>query len=125
MRGLGNKEGREQLAKRRVVLAPVLPHQGSHGCTSSDFVRVSAGTPALRISSPEYEMRHALWMLDRVGDGDRTALGNPEQRKPIELCCIDDPCEGQQHRLEGQIAPLSIGEPVPSLVVTNEPILRR
>src|SRR5262249_26245372 len=105
MRGLGNKEGREQLAKRRVVLAPVLPHQGSHGCTSSDFVRVSAGTPALRISSPEYEMRHALWMLDRVGDGDRTALGNPEQRKPIELSSIAHASDVQHHRLAAPIAP--------------------
>src|SRR5215472_4454379 len=124
MRGLGNKERSEQLAERRIVLAPVLPHQRCHSCTSSDFVRVSAGTPTLRISSPEYEMRDALRMLDRVGDGDRTALGNPEQRKPIELSCIDDAFEVQQHRLEGQIAHLSIGETVPSLVVTNEPILR-
>src|SRR6516162_8531904 len=125
MRGLGNKERREQLAERRIVLAPVLPHQRSHSCTSSDFVRVSAGTPALRISSPEYEMRHALRMLDHVGDGDRTALGNPEQRKLVEMSRIDDAFEVQQHRLEGQIAHLSIRETTAPLVVTNEPILRR
>src|SRR5262249_58587025 len=125
MRGLGNKERREQLAKRRVVLAPVLPHQGSHGCASSEFVRVSAGTPALRISSQEYEMRHALRVLDRVGDGGGAALGNPDQREPIELSRIDDALEVQQHRLEGQVVHLSVGETVASFVVTNEPTLRR
>src|SRR5215470_18503412 len=125
MGGLGNKECGEQLAERRIVPAPILPHQRPYSCTSSDFVRVSAGTPALRISSPEYEMRHALRMLDRVRDGDRRALGNPEQREPVELSRIDDAFEIQQHRLEGQIAHLSIGETAASLVVTNEPILRR
>src|SRR5262249_17119251 len=106
MRGLGNKECGEQLAERRIVPAPILPHQRPYSCTSSDFVRVSTGTPALRISSTQDEMRPAVGMLARAGGGDSRALGNPKRREPEKRGTTPDPFQIQQHRLKRQITHL-------------------
>lgn len=48
-------------------------------------------------------------MLDRVGDGDRGALGNAEQSEAIERDCANDSFKIAQPRVEGKILDIPVG----------------
>ena len=84
-----------------------------------------AQQPAARIAAVQHEMRHPLWMLHRVGDRDRRALRDAEQRKALEAGRVDDELEIAQPGLEAQILDVPVGKAAAALVVADEPMRAR
>ena len=80
-RAAGHEQRREHLAERRILLAPALPHQGEHRVGLLDLRLRAALAPPARKAAVEHEMADALGMAHRIGDGNRAALRDAEQRE--------------------------------------------
>src|SRR5580693_2553532 len=70
----------EKLTKRRILLAPAEAHQGEHRRVLLLLGgRPGPPRPADRVTSEEDKMRDTVGVTYRVGDRNRTPLGNAEQ----------------------------------------------
>src|SRR5712671_3458151 len=88
-RSIRNELRREKLPKCRILLAPAELRELDHHF--SFFARLR-GTgplePAARIAAVQDQMRHAFRMANRLGDRDRRALRDAEQRKAVAPACV-------------------------------------
>ena len=68
-------------------------------------------------------MAHALRMPGRIGDGDGPALGDAEQRKPLEAERVHHGLEIPDPGLEREVLDIPVGEPAPALVVADQRVV--
>jgi hypothetical protein len=75
----------------RVWLSPPdSDHLNSSGCQRQLFWCGRPFAPTLREGAEKDKVTDALGVTNGVRDRDRAALGNSEQREPVEPGCVDD-----------------------------------
>ena len=67
-------------------------------------------------------MRNPLRVTDRVGDGDCTALRQPEQREPLDTDRVHDELEVVDPGVEAEVVHVPVGQAAPTLVVADQPV---
>src|SRR5215203_3664767 len=73
----------------------------------------------------EYHVRDALRMLDRIGDGNRTAARDTEQWKALEPRGIDDRFEIVYPQIEAAVIHVALRHAIAALVVPDQPMMTR
>ena len=97
-----NEQRGEQLAERRILLAPALPDQlVERLAVAAHFL--AALRPTLGVAAVQHELRDALRMSHGVLDAGCAALRDAEQREAIQVRSRDDRFEVGDLRLVRQI----------------------
>jgi len=122
----GDEQGGKELAESRVLLAPADAHQRQHG---GILLLLGCGAGALvptqRVAAVEDEVGHPLGVAHRVGDGDRTPLGDPEQREPRDPRGVDYRLQIAHEGVERDLVGGPVRQPVAAGVVPDELMVLR
>ena len=117
----GDEARREDLAEHRILLAPADPHQLQHGAVLALALRIAALRPSAGVATVENHPRDPLRMARGVGDADRRAGRDPEQRERL----VDS--RGGHHGLEiaepaveRQLVDVPVRQPAAALVPAQE-----
>ena len=90
-RRVGYEARREEPAEGRIFPAPPeADHLDLQRCFSQLLVAGRPPRSALGVGTEQHEVADPLWVACRVGDRDRTTLGDAKQRKPVETEVVDD-----------------------------------
>ncbi len=115
----------EDLPIRRVLLTPALAHERHQGIGLIDIRLPATLAPAARVTAIQHEVRDAFGMAHSIGDRHGAALGNTQERKPVEPRRVDDRLEVAHERIQGDVIDIPIGKTIATLVVTDQPASRR
>src|SRR5262245_28124134 len=85
--------------------------------------QIGAHSPACRISSVQHETCNAARIPDRVLDGNGTALGNPQERKPFDSGRIDDRFQVANKCVEGNLLNVPIRQTVGPRVIADKTVI--
>ena len=119
---VGDELRGEELAERRVLLAPAELGQlasSSRPPRAAPASRV-AHQPSARVAAVQDQVAHPLGVAHRVGDRDRRALRDAEQREALERRPRRPRSRGRAPSLERELGDLPVREPAAALVVAHE-----
>ena len=113
----------EHPAERGVVPAPAEAHQ-LH-LHASLFVLLNRRGPdpaSLHEGAEEDQAPDSVGMSRRVGDGDRSTLGDAQEDESVEVRGVDHGLQIGHPGFEGEVLDVPVGESATPFVVTDQPV---
>ena len=123
VRAAGHEQRGEHWRKAGFSLAPAAAHQRQQRLGLFD---ASAAAPRLRRpreAAVEDELADALGMPHRIGDRERAALRDAEQREALEPRRVDHAFEIAHEGLERDVVDVPVGQAVAARVIADQPVL--
>src|SRR4051794_13996853 len=116
-RAVGEEQHAERAAERGFGRVPA----GLDGREESALLGgLAAELAAARVAAVEDQVGDTVWMARRVGDRDRGALRDAQQREALDAAGVDDRLEVSDPRLERRLAHAARGQTAATLVVAHD-----
>jgi hypothetical protein len=122
-RRAGHHETGEELAERRVVLAPAMGDQGRDGPAAGNQLRVPPLRPAPGIAAQEDHAAHPVGIARGEGCRHGASLGMAKERCPRQSVGVHHGEEIADHGIQGDVLDLAVGEPIAALVVPDQRVV--